>query len=280
MAPTTDQLVALFGYDPNVHYAQLRAQGVPDRVIQDVMNQNNARIAQAFPTNAVATPSGTAITPTAGTRTPTQPFVTTGTGQINVPYGSDYLNPTLQLYATMLGLASNEKTFGQGLAEDRRQFDLGFGENQRQFNLTFPETQRQFNESLGFDREALRTNTLLNAAQALAGLYAAGPQSAAELAFLQAGMGFPAIGGSQAAAEDLFGAATRGASGRSTFSAGGQSVGIPNTLSGGQMRQLQGNPNLAGVIQSYARAAGNPDIFARSQAALVPSGYRDIMGGL
>ena len=264
MAPTTDQIVALLGYDPNQHYAQLRAQGVPEFAIQEVMNQNNQRISAAFP--PAVTPSGTVAPSAPVTANPSPP------GQspvLNVPYGADYLDPTLALYAQMLGLASNEKTFGMGLAED-----------QRQFNLQFPENQRQFNETLGFGKEQFGTNTLMDAARALANLYAAGPQSAAELAFLQANMGFPAIGGGRVPMEDLIGSATRGATGNTTFSAGGQSVGIPNTLSGAQIRGLQGNQNLAGVLGSYAKAAGNPDLFSRSYAALLPSGFTGSGGGL
>lgn len=267
MPPTTEQLIAILGYDPNAQNAALAAQGVPAWALQAPLDPNSPRV-QAL--NAAYPP---AVTPS-GTAAPTAPVSANAPppGQapvLDVPYGSDYLDPTLQLYATMLGLASNEKTFG-----------LGLGEDQRQFNLTFPENQRQFNETLGFGREQFGTNTLMDAASRLANLYAQGPASAAELAFLQAGMGFPAIGGSRVGIEDLIGAATRGATGNTTFSAGGQSVGIPNTLSGGQLRGLQGNPNLAGVLGSYAKASGNPDIYQRSYAALLPSGYTGTGGGL
>lgn len=264
MAATTEQLIALLGYDPNAHYAQLQAQGVPQFAIDAVRAENNAKINSAYP--PAVTANGT-VAPTAPVSAAAPP-----PGQapvLNVPYGSDYLDPTLALYAQMLGLASNEKTFGLGLAED-----------QRQFNLQFPESQRQFNQTLGLNQQQFGVNTLMDAAKYLANLYAQGPMSAAELAFYQSGLGFPAIGGSSAAAQDLIGAATRGATGNTTFSAGGQAVNIPNTLSGAQLRGLQGNPNAAGVIQSFAKAAGNPDIYQRSFNALIPSGYTGTGGGL
>lgn len=277
MAATTEQLTALLGYDPDAYIANLRAKGVPEWVIADQQKQIQQKISAAAPT----TTTTSVIAPSGQTVTPTQPFVTQGqAGQVNVPYGSDYLDPTLALYATMLGLASNEKTFGLGLNEDARQFDAQLAELARQFGLTFPEEQYQFRAGLGENQRQFNVNTVMNAAGALANLYAQGPYSAAELAFRKAGMGLPAIGGDQADAAGLFTAATRGASGNSTFAAGGQRIGIPNTLSGRQMAQLQGDPNLSGVVQSLAKAAGNPDIINRSAAALVPSGYRDIAGGL
>ena len=275
MAATTEQLIALLGYDPNQHYAQLQAQGVPQFAIDAVKAQNNARINAAYP--PAVTSSGTVAPRAAVSANPSPPG---SAPQLNIPYGADYLNPTLQLYAQMLGLASNEKTFGLGLGEDRRQFDLGLGENQRQFNMTFPETQRQFDQRLGFDQNMFQTNTLMDAASMLANLYAQGPASAAELAFLQAGMGFPAIGGGTSPMEGLIGGATRGGTGRTGVNIGGQSVSTPNTLSGGQLRGLQGNQNLAGVLGSFAKAGGNPDLFSRSYAALLPSGFTGSGGGL
>lgn len=161
-------------------------------------------------------------------------------GELNIPFGSEFFDPTLTALMQLFGL----------------------GEQRRQFDITQPEQQRQFDVT-AFQRAAL----------ALANLRAQGPQSAAELAFAQAGMGLPAIGGSAANITDLLGATTRGASGQTQFEAGGQRVNIPNTLGGQQLARLQGNPNLAGVLGSFSRAAGNPDIFARSQAALLPSGF-------
>lgn len=160
-----------------------------------------------------------------------------GPGELNVPFGADFLEPTLNAFTQLAGLQQAREQFQQ--------------------------------------------SNLLNAARALANLRAQGPQSAAELAFLQAGMGFPAIGGSRAAIEDLVGASTRGATGRTFADFGnGQGVSIPNTLSGAQLSGLQGNPNLSGVLESFATAAGNPDIFKRSIAALVPSGFEGVGSGL
>ena len=275
MAATTEQLVALLGYDPNQHYAQLQAAGVPPQHIAKIQAQNNAKINAAYP--PAVTSSGSVAPRAQVSANPSPPGAAP---VLNVPYGADYLDPTLQLYAQMLGLASNEKTFGMGLGEDRRQFDLGLGENQRQFNMTFPETQRQFDARLGFDQGMFQTNTLMDAARALAGIYAQGPHSAAELAFLQAGMGFPGIGGSVAAMEGLIGAGTRGATGSTGVNVGGQRVSTPNTLSGSQLKGLQGNQNLAGVLGSFAKAGGNPDLFGRSYAALLPSGFQGTGGGL
>lgn len=185
---------------------------------------------------------GTPVSQAAQTPTPTPaatptPLATSGVGEMNVPYGSDYLDPTLQLYGLLAGLQQGDKQFQQ--------------------------------------------NALFNAGNSLANLYAQGPNSAAELAFLQGGMGFPAIGGSRAAVQDLIGASTRGATGTYGLDLpGGQGVSLPSTLSGQQMQGLQANPNLAGVIGSFAKAAGNPDIFRRSIEALVPSGYQSSGSGM
>lgn len=180
-------------------------------------------------------------------------------GQVNVPFGSAYFEPSLQSYTALAGQK-----------EQGRQFDLGQSQQQRQFDATMGQNAGQFN-----------VQTLLNAAQALASLFSQGPQSAAELAFLQAGMGFPAIGGARPAMEDLIGSATRGASGSAPLDFGnGQGVSIPNTLSGQQMQGLSANKNLAGVLGSFAKAAGNPDLFARSIAALIPSNYRPLGSGM
>lgn len=113
------------------------------------------------------------------------------------------------------------------------------------------------------------------AAEALARLYANGPASAAELAFLNAGQGFPAIGGSASAIADLIRSSTFGASNPdATLAFGnGQSVSIPSTLGGQALARLQADPNLAGVIESFAKAAGNPDILTRSARAALPAGF-------
>ena len=163
-----------------------------------------------------------------------------GVPGLNIPYGAEYLSPALQLYMEMLGQIGQNQRFFPGLQEQQRQFD---------------ETARQ------------------RAALSLASLYAAGPQSAAELAFANAGQGLPAVGGNAAALAGLIGPSTRGATGSTSTSPGGQTFTIPNTLSGAQLSGLTGNPNLAGVLGSFAQASGNPDIYRRSIEALIPHGY-------
>ncbi len=192
-------------------------------------------------------------------------LTTQGAGELNVPFGADFLSPTLGLQGILAQLQEQGRQFdiAQPLQEDI------LAEQQRQFGLTFGEQGRQFN-----------TSALFNAAQSLASLRAQGPQSAAELAFAQAGLGLPAIGGSAQNIAGLFGAATRGAGGQTTFGAGGQMIDIPNTLGGAQLSQLQGNPNLAGTLQSFAQASGNPDLLSRSLAALLPSGFQGVGSGL
>lgn len=134
---------------------------------------------------------------------------------------------------------------------------------------------------LNQQQQQFQQNAAYNAAAALASLRAQGPLSAAELAFRQAGMGYPAIGGSTAAIEGLLGASTRGATGNTVTDFGnGQSVSTPNTLSGQQLQGLEANPNLAGVVQSFATAGGNPDIYKRSIQALLPASYQASGSGM
>lgn len=177
-------------------------------------------------------------------RAPGQPAAGGGLvpGGLNVPYGSDYFAPTLDSW-TRLQLA---------------------GLQDRQFGRTLGQQQGQFT-----------TEALMNAAQALAGLYAQGPRSAAELAFANSGMGFPAIGGNAAAIEALIRSSTLGASAPAANLnlGGGQAVSVPSTLGGQALARLQADPNLAGVIASFAKAAGNPDLLARSGAAALPAGF-------
>ncbi len=184
-------------------------------------------------------------------------LTTPGAGELNVPFGADFLSPTLGLQGILAGLQ----------------------EQGRQFDITQPEQVSQFGQTLGEQGRQFDIGALFNAAMSLAGLRAQGPQSAAELAFAQAGIGLPAIGGSAQNIEGLLGATTRGATGQTQFSAGGQGINIPNTLGGQQLAQLQGNPNLAGTLQSFAQAAGNPDILQRSLSALLPSGFQGVGSG-
>lgn len=210
----------------------------------------NKRPSAVMDSGGYATPGAPAPTaaPMAPPAAPLTPFVDPMMpGEMNVPFGSEYLDPALNLY----GLLAQ-------LQQQKEQFEATLGQTDRHFGA----------------------NTLLSAGQALANLYAQGPQSAAELAFLQGGQGFPAIGGGRAAIESLIGSATRGATGSTSVDfPGGQGVSIPNTLGGTQMQGLQSNPNLAGVLESYAKAAGNPDLYARSIASLVPSAFRGMGSG-
>ena len=194
----------------------------------------------------VIPPSGAFGGPVANQSGGTLPLVP---GGLNVPYGSDYFAPSLDSW-TRLALGRLQQETAQGT------LGLGYGQ--------LGENARQFN-----------TNALMTAAQALARLYAQGPQSAAELAFMNAGAGFPAIGGNAAAIASLIRSSTLGGSNPdATLNfGGGQSVSIPSTLGGQALARLQADPNLAGVIASFAKAVGNPDILSRSAQALIPAGF-------
>lgn len=132
----------------------------------------------------------------------------------------------------------------------------GIGENRRQFDIT----------------------SAFQKAQTLAQLNA-NPRSAFELASLRQNMG---LGGTpfEGDIRQLIGATTQGASGQGSANPGTGNVTVPNTLTGGQLGALQGDPNASGIVESFAGAAGNPDILKRSIAALLPSGFQGIGGGM
>lgn len=261
-----------------------------------------------FPTGG-ATPPPTGGLPPVAPGGASPPLTTSGTGELNVPFGSDFLDPAIQALLAGLQLQENARQFDTSTAEGQRQFNetmalanSQFTFAQEQFGLTFGEQQRQFDQG-----------TLATGASMLANLRAQGPASAAELAFLQGGV-FPGGQSSIVDISNLIGQSTRQAGGglginfgdspQQAFNrlisgiaggatpdqfgnaqvasapavnqagvAGGPAITVPSTLGGAQLSNLSGNPNLAGVIQSFAQAAGNPDIFARSAAALLPSGF-------
>jgi len=180
-----------------------------------------------------------------------------GAPALNVGMGSDFVTSILQLLGQLSGFAIQREQTQMQVQGQREQTQM--------------QTQAQ--------RDIAGVTAQQNAAFQLAGLYAAGPKSAAELAFAQAGQGLPAVGGGAAQLEQLIGASTRGGTGSTTTSPGGQSFSVPNTLSGQQLGGLAGNPNLAGIVESFSRAGGNPDVFRRSLAALLPSGFSGVGSG-
>ena len=120
---------------------------------------------------------------------------------------------------------------------------LGFGENKRQFNV----------------------NTLAD--------LQANPLSASEQAFRRAGMGldpFSKDGNAFDVARLITHPTSAGGSGMTDYG-NGQSVSVPDTLSGADLSNLAGMPNTSKVLQSFANTAGNPDIIQRSLKALVPA---------
>lgn len=150
--------------------------------------------------------------------------------------------------------------FGADFLDPQLQFLLGV--------LGLQQGGEQFGQQLQFAQ-----------AQALAGLRSQ-PGSAAELALLQSQLGMPTGLPSQFPIEQLLGASTQGAGGTATGQIGGSQISAPNTLSGQQLSQLAGNPNAQGVLSSFSRFLGNPDILARSAAAALPAGFQGVGSGL
>lgn len=60
---------------------------------------------------------------------------------------------------------------------------------------------------------------------------------------------------------------------------GNQQVSVPGTLSGRELDFLSANPNVANIIQDISDKFGNPDVFARSMSALIPTISRFFSGG-
>lgn len=256
------------GQNPNYSEAwleMLAASGVPSEIANQAVYNNFGQDAlpaiaasQAaeqgqqggVPATIAPTQPGAKVGASAGTAVP----AASGAPSLNVGYGSDFVQPLLQLLGQIYGI----------------------GENARQFDTTAAFTK----------------------AQQLASL-SANPLSAYEAAALRAQLG---LGGTSSAADimGLLSPSTVGASGQQTPAnpaipagqaaatpgtspeAGTPMFGssIPNTLSGGQMAQLEGNPTGAGVLQSFATAGGNPDILKRSLAALLPAGFQSVAAGI
>ena len=210
--------------------------------------------------------------------------LTTTGDPLNVVQGTDFLAQSLEVYLGLLGIGETAAVArsGQGI-----QRDLGFAgiaesaadrtERGRQFDIT----------------------SALQQASQLAQLRA-NPLSAAESAFMRAGLGLDpfgggAGGGGTAAAiaaminggqvgggpvgaggtlnlGTLAAPTTRGAGGTSSVNIGGNVISSPGTLSGRQLVQTANSP-AAGVIESLAAAAGNPGQRSRSIAALIPTGF-------
>lgn len=103
----------------------------------------------------------------------------------------------------------------------------------------------------------------------------ANPKSAAELATYRGLQGMSPFGDNGGDIRGLIASPTSagGNNGAQGVQWPGQSapINIPNTLSGSMLNMLKGMPGTSDVISSIAGAAGNPDIMARSRAALMPA---------
>lgn len=172
---------------------------------------------------------------------------------LNLGYGADFLPLALDAYLQMLGLGETKA----GRLQQNTQFFAGLGQQGEQFNQ----------------------QALFQAAQALAQL-GANPYSAAELAFMRKGLGFEALGANGMDIRELITSGTERATGVDAVDFGTQSLQIPRTLSGRQATQVARDPNLTGVMESFARAAGNPDLLTRSLFASLPSGFSGVGSGL
>ena len=210
---------------------QFRPENLLPLLQGGLLNLDPQAMSQAAP--QVVQPTGENVLATPLSPPPTTSLVSDGTGELNIPFGSDFLPLSLDAFLRMSVLS---------------------------------EGGRQFDQTASF-----------NAAMALANLRAQGPQSAAELALAQSGLGLdPFRSGANTAG--LLGTSTRGAGGSSRFSVGGFNFDTPNTLGGQQL--AQGSPNTLGVLGSFAKAAGNPDLIGRSIRALLPSGFQPTAGTL
>lgn len=206
-------------------------------------------------------PSGTFVGADGNTSSPTTPattpYVTPGaTGELNVPYGADFLPSVVQGLLGVLGLEQDRNQFGQ----------------------TFPESQRQFNETLATQQQQYNAGLLFQAAQALAGLRA-NPNSAAEAAIMSSNLGLPTGLPSSLGIEQLIRDATLGASTPRTGDVAGTQVSLPGSLTGAQTAGVLGTP-AEGVLSSFAKAIGDPNYLANSIRALVPAGFGGVGSGL
>lgn len=178
-------------------------------------------------------------------------------------------------------LALQRDQFGldeQSLAEQIRQFDAQQGEAIRQYNqnLEFQRAQFDFNvqtqqQQFGEQQRQFDVSSGLDMAQVIARLRA-NPASAAELAILQGAI-VPGAGGVNARATDLAGGGAAPGVANSVFTTGNQSLSLPGTFSGAQLQNLQSNPDLASNLDSFAKAARDPNLFQRSVDALIPAGF-------
>lgn len=100
---------------------------------------------------------------------------------------------------------------------------------------------------------------------------AASPQDAAQLAAYRGLTGLSPFGDNGGDIRNLINSTTSGGGMQTANLPGAAPIQVPNTLSGAQLNMLNGMPGTAGVISSIAGAAGNPDIMARSKAALMPA---------
>lgn len=237
------------------------------------------------------------------------------TGELNIPFGSDFLQTAIGLYETILQLAQQRELTMEELAFQREvearlaseyAQSLGFSREQLQFSdRQLAETARQFTQGQQFrETEAVRSQGNIEADRNLqiAAMQAnlrANPQSAFEAAFFQdqiqgigqqanpiiqrlqaaggqAPAGVSTQGAMTPAVANLMRASTAGAGGTAAVGLGG--LEFPRTLGGAELARM--NTGQQGVFESGSRAAGNPGAIERSMRALLPSGFGGVGAGV
>lgn len=194
----------------------------------------------------------------AGVELPVAPGVTTSGDPLNVVQGGDFLADALEAYLGILGVGATAQSGRESRGLQERLGMAGIGESAADRG----ERARQFDITSSLQRAAQMAQLRGN------------PLSAAESAFMRAGLGLDPFSGGGTALDlaSIIAPATRGAGGTSSVDIGGNTATTPNTLGGRQLAQTAGSP-AAGVIESLAAAAGNPGMRARSIAAAIPTGF-------
>lgn len=277
MSPTTADYVTMLGNDvqatpatqtPNdaaSYFNMLYSQGVP-------VEQANAATAALFP-GAAAAPAATAAAPAPGTFD-TRGGYTDEFGHYSPPPGGG--GGALPVSAPPRPPAS-PLPVGAGGGTSGPAFGPNVGLPGAAPTLSLPNTGEAYyapllgliGQLLGFGNSN-RQNELT----ALTNL-GANPKSAAELATYRGLQGMSPFGDNGGDIRGLIASPTSagGNNGAQGVQWPGQSapINIPNTLSGSMLNMLKGMPGTSDVISSIAGAAGNPDIMARSRAALMPA---------
>lgn len=178
-------------------------------------------------------------------------------GTLNIPYGADYLDPQLRFLLGVLGIDATGKQQSAAAAAEA-------------------ERQKRALQAAEYDTT---TGRLLSASQILAAMQT-NPRSAAQLAFQRSGLGLDPFGDNALDAAKLATFSTRGNTGTDGVDFGGGAVAnVARALNLKQLKGLSGDPNGQGVLESFAGAAGNPDIIRRSIAALIPTGFGGVGAG-